>query len=345
MANTPLVSVLMVVRNGMPYIRQAVESLLSQTMQDWELIIADDGSTDETSSYLRSLTDSRVRYFPVEGGYIAARNFTLRTAQSPLAAVLDADDVALPERLQCQYRFLQEHPECVLVGAQVEDIDPEGRPLRRREFPLGDEALRWRLFFGSPFIHPSTMFRRQAALECGAYRPQFPQAEDYDLFSRLAEHGRLANLPQCLLRYRVHPEAVTVKRLDPHLRDSANAVAEYARRHVPEVDPGAVRDLYYFLCVDRDPVETSAWAVAEAYRQIRAGYLAHRPEPGEELRQEIGRLEQVLRWRCVERAERLFWRRPLRAWRWLRLAGRFDPQEGTLSRILLRAGKKWFRIQ
>lgn len=345
MAHTPLVSVLMVVRNGMPYIRQAVESVLAQTMTDWELIVADDGSTDQTPSYIRSITDSRVRYFPLgQVGLVEARNFTLRTAQAPLAAVLDSDDVAMPDRLHQQYRFLEEHPDCVLAGSQVEDIDPEGRPIRRREFPLGDEALRWRLFFGMPFIHPSTMFRRQSALDCGGYRPEFQQAEDYDLFCRLADRGRLANLPQCLLQYRIHPHSLTRERLEMQLRCSAEAAAGYAQGHVAEIDQAAVRDLYYFLCVDRDPVETSAGAMAEAYRQIRASYLAGAAEPGEELLREMARLDQVLRWRCLERMERLFWRRPWQAWRWLRLAGRFDPQEGAVGRILRRALKKCLHL-
>lgn len=344
MADTPLVSVLMAVRNGMPYIRQAVESLLGQTLADWELIVADDGSTDDTPAYIRSLADSRVRYFSLgQVGLVEARNFTLRAAQAPLVAVLDSDDVAMPDRLLQQYRFLKEHPDYVLVGTQVEDIDPEGRPLRRREFPLEDQALRWRLFFGMPFIHPSTMFRRQAALDCGAYRPEFPLSEDYELFTRLAEYGRLANLPQCLLHYRVHPHSLTTERLEVQLRCSAAAAAGYAQCYAPEIELGAVRDLYYFLCVDRDPAETSGPAMAKAYQQIRAGYLARCGQVGEELQREMARLEQVLRWRCLERAERLFWRRPWRAWRWLRLAGWFDPQEGRLSRLLLRAVKKGLR--
>lgn len=345
MSSIPRVSVLMVVRNGMPYIRQAVESLFGQTMHDWELIIADDGSTDQTPLYCRSLTDPRVRYFPLgQVGLVEARNFTLRTARAPLVAVLDADDLAMPERLQRQHEFLQEHPDCVLLGAQVEDVDPEGRPIGRREFPLEDEALRWRLFFGMPFIHPSSMFRREAALACGGYRPEFPLAEDYDLFTRLAEHGRLANLPQCLLRYRIHPKSLTSERLEVQLRCSAEVASQYALRYVPDINPTAVRDLYYFLCVDRDPQETTGRQMAEAFGKIRSGYLAHVPSMGEELRQEMSRTQQVLRWRCLERAEK-HWRRPWRAWQWLRLAGQFDPDQGALGQIALRALKKCFRIK
>ncbi len=335
----PKISVLMAVHNGMPFLPKSVESILAQTFSDWELILADDGSTDQTPQYAQSLADPRIRYFPLgRVGLVETRRFTVRMAQAPLLAVLDADDIALPERLHRQYLFLQKNPSCVLLGSQVEEIDAEDRPIGRREFPLTDQALRWRLFLGSPFIHSSTLTRREAVLASGSY-PPLPQAEDYGLMTRLAEQGTLANLPECLVRYRVHPGMETATQLETQIQLSANVAAQYAVREIPGIDPAAVRDLYFFLCTDRDAQETSAHQMAEAYRKIKAGYLAKVDSPSEELQAEIARAQQVLRWRCLERAQAV-WHRPWRAWQWLRLAGRFDPEQGTLGQIALRALRK-----
>lgn len=340
MDHAPKVSVLMAVRNGMPYLPRTIESILAQELADFELLVVDDGSTDGTGECVGGLRDQRIQYHRVgRVGFCEALNYGLHRARTPLVARIDADDLAYPARLARQYEYLNAHPRCVVVGCQTDEIDPEDRVVGKRTFPLSDAAIRWQMAFGCPLLHPSVMYRRDEVIAVGGYKPGTWPAEDYDLWVRLSERGTMANLPETLMRYRLRPESVTLSRAGEQVALCSRIAAAYASRICPEIDRAAVADLYHFFSDGRDPQETGFEAMLAAFQSIRDHFL-QAAAPSDELRERIAAVQQVLRWYCLERAQRA-WRRPLRAWGWLRLAGQFDPDNGSLRSMLGRRLRKW----
>lgn len=219
---TPAVSVLMGVWNGAPRVREAVESVLGQTMGDLELIVIDDGSVDATPAVLQSFADPRLRIERrARGGLTSALNRALRLARGSLVARLDADDVALPERLERQRAFLEAHPEVGLLGTGAREIDPGGREIATIRPPTDDAAIRCALIRRNPFVHSSVMMRRAAVESAGGYDPAFPVAQDYDLWMRMSRVTHMANLAEPLVVRRILPGRVTATRDTERLRAEA----------------------------------------------------------------------------------------------------------------------------
>ena len=218
----PAVSVLMGVWNGAPRVREAVGSVLGQTMGDLELIVIDDGSTDGTPAILESFGDPRLRVERrARGGLTSALNRALALARAPLLARLDADDLAVPERLARQVAFLDAHPDVGLLGSAAREVDPSGRAIRTVCPPTDDAALRRALIRSNPFVHSSMMMRRAAVELVKGYDPSFPVAQDYDLWMRLSRVTRMANLAEPLVVRRILPGRVTATRDTERLRAEA----------------------------------------------------------------------------------------------------------------------------
>jgi glycosyltransferase involved in cell wall biosynthesis len=208
--------------NGAPRVREAVESVLGQTMGDLELIVIDDGSTDGTPAILESFGDPRLH---VErrgrGGLTSALNRALTLARAPFLARLDADDIAVPERLARQRAFLDAHPDVGLLGSAAREVDPSGRDIRTVRPPTDDAALRRALIRSNPFVHSSMMMRRAAVDLVKGYDPSFPVAQDYDLWMRVSRVTRMANLAEPLVVRRILPGRVTATRDTERLRAEA----------------------------------------------------------------------------------------------------------------------------
>ena len=218
----PAVSVLMGVWNGAPRVREAVGSVLGQTMGDLELIVIDDGSTDGTPAILESFGDPRLRVERrARGGLTSALNRALALARAPLLARLDADDLAVPERLARQVAFLGAHPDVGLLGSAAREVDPSGRDIRTVCPPTDDAALRRALIRSNPFVHSSMMMRRAEVELVEGYDPSFPVAQDYDLWMRLSRVTRMANLAEPLVVRRILPGRVTATRDTERLRAEA----------------------------------------------------------------------------------------------------------------------------
>lgn len=209
----PAVSVLMSVRDGAPWVRDAVQSVLDQSEADLELIVIDDGSVDATPALLGAVRDSRLR---VErrppAGLTPSLNRAIELARAPLLARLDADDVALPERLARQKRFLDAHPEVGLLGTGAREVDAAGRAVGLVTPPADDLGIRRALIRRNPFVHSSVLMRRRVIDEVGGYDPALPVAQDYELWMRMSRVTRLANLPEPLVVRRLLPGRVSSAR-------------------------------------------------------------------------------------------------------------------------------------
>ena len=207
----PRISVLLPVRNALPFLGESVGSIRAQTFDAWELVIVDDGSTDGSTKWLRDIAraDSRLRVFTQpQAGIVAALNRAVAEARGELFARMDADDIADPRRFGKQVQFLDANPNVGVLGTAIRRIGA-ARGIWQR--PIFNAELRAELLFATPFAHPTVMIRR-AVWARGAgvgYRAEFNAAEDVDLWERLAEHTHFANLPEPLLKYRIHPRQTT----------------------------------------------------------------------------------------------------------------------------------------
>ena len=215
-AEQPMLSVLMPVYNGERYLVEAIESILSQTFIDFEFIIVDDGSTDKSLAILRRYADKdgRVRVISRPNtDIVGALNDGLAVSCGEFVARMDADDIALPERFDLQVAFLTDNPDVACVGCAAQQIDLRGTYLAKWETPLDNETIQARHLIGqTSLVHPGVMFRRDAVAAIGGYNPEIPLAQDLDLWLRLGEGCRLANLPSVLLLYRVHDKAISESR-------------------------------------------------------------------------------------------------------------------------------------
>ncbi len=234
-ATPPRVSVLMPVYDAESDVAQAVESILGQTFSDFELLVLDDGSRDRSLEIVEQVCgdDPRVRLFRNSHAGLTVRLCEgVAAARGEFIARQDADDISRPERFEHQVRFLESHAEVSVVGAGSLIIDPEGLPIRERPTPQDHDAIEARLLQGrgDAIFHSAAVFRRTHLIDAGGYRPETEPAEDVDLYLRLAERGRLANLPITLLESRQHVSRVSVLRAVEQRQKINRVLAEAHRR-------------------------------------------------------------------------------------------------------------------
>ncbi|WP_349627724.1 glycosyltransferase [Rhodopseudomonas sp. BR0C11] len=237
----PKVSVIMPVRDGERWVTEAIHSVQNQTFRDFELLVIDDGSADATPTILAdaAAADPRIAVLTQHrDGLVAGLNRGLYAARAPLIARLDADDIALPERLARQVDYMAAHPDVVLLGGWATIIDENGHP-KGREMRPNPNDLRATLMKKSPFIHPTVMFRAEAARRVGGYHAAFEAGEDYDFWLRLADIGELAILPELLIRYREHGGSVTRTRQLRQIYSARLAKLAAAARQAGQPDPSA----------------------------------------------------------------------------------------------------------
>jgi cellulose synthase/poly-beta-1,6-N-acetylglucosamine synthase-like glycosyltransferase len=232
--NKPLVSVVMVVCNVEGFLAESIESILGQTFRDFEFLIVDFGSTDASKAIASTYAakDSRIRLHEIPPcGLSEARNAACFLAQGKYIAVMDADDISLTNRLLWEVEFMERHPEVGVVGGATEWIDRTGQSVYTDHLPTGNDEIRSALTVRCAFCQPTVMIRKEAFNLVGGYRVVFAQAEDYDLWLRLADHFQLANLAAVVLKYRIHPYQVSVRgRVQQTLCFLAAQVAASSRR-------------------------------------------------------------------------------------------------------------------
>lgn len=231
MSDPPLVTVFTTFTDNIAWIDETIASVLAQTFQDFELLLLSDGSPDESERLARLFPDQRIRLVTHRRTPLAEkRQQGLVLARGRYVAVLDSDDVSEPERLATQIAYLEAHPECVAVGSAILFIDENSQPLGYRRYPEEDAALRALLPEANCLAHSSVTMRKDAALAAGGYTTEFI-IEDYDLWLRIARHGRLHNLPEPLTRYRIHSASIKSRKAKASLWDTVRLQVKAVRAY------------------------------------------------------------------------------------------------------------------
>ncbi len=218
--DVPRVSVVMPTYNVAAYVEEAVVSILKQTFTDFEFIIVDDGSTDETWPILKRLAaqDRRIclERNPTHPGQLYSRNRGLQLARADLIAIMDADDISMPERFEKQVAYLDAHPEVGAVGGAIRQIFGQtlGRVMR---CPMTPGLIAWTMCFNIPSWHASCMVRRSVLLAVGGYDESFVVSGDHDLWLRMSHHTYFGNVPDVVLYYRRHASSTTYRHSERQL--------------------------------------------------------------------------------------------------------------------------------
>jgi glycosyltransferase involved in cell wall biosynthesis len=197
----------MPVFNTARYLRDAIASVQGQTFADIELLVVDDGSTDGSSALLDEIAAGEPRLRLIRRpnrGLVETRNQLLEEASGEFIAWMDSDDISHPERIERQLAAFRAEPDLVCVGTDVRLVDPTGKAIGVERHPAGDAAIREEQLHGRGLRFGSTMQRRSDALAVGGFRSPFPMGEDFDYLLRIAEKGRVANVPDVLYDYRQH---------------------------------------------------------------------------------------------------------------------------------------------
>lgn len=230
----------MPVFNTERFLGEAIESILAQSFEEFELIAIDDGSGDGSAEILEryARADERLRVFRREHQRLPATlNFGCALAEGKYIARMDADDIALPRRFERQVEFLDRHPRVAIVGTQLERIREDGARIDVTNVPLEHAEIDANMQRFCCMYHPTVMMRTEAVRALGGYREPFFAAEDHDLWLRAAERYELANLPEILLRYRIHRQALSFEKLEQQVMSAMAAEVSARLRRAGKSDP------------------------------------------------------------------------------------------------------------
>ena len=210
--HNPQITVLMPAYNVAKYIGIAINSVLAQTFTDFELLIINDGSTDDTEKIVRSFSDDRIRLInQTNQGVAAALNIGMLNARADLVARFDADDICLPERLMVQYNFLNDNPDYIIVGSDADYIDMNEEYVFTYSMPAHANNEIQELHVNKcPFIHSAVLFRKEFILQAGGYNIEACAFEDHILWAKSIRLGKTCNLQQVLLQVRLNPESSSI---------------------------------------------------------------------------------------------------------------------------------------
>ncbi|QOV87972.1 glycosyltransferase family 2 protein [Humisphaera borealis] len=238
MSTSPAISVLMPVYNAEEFVAETMDSILAQTFRDFEFICINDGSKDGSLAVMQKYADrdSRVKIISRPNtGLVPALNEGLAASRGKYVARIDSDDLSAPERFDLQFTRMEAEPELVALGSNANAMDEYGNLLGSYDNPLTHEAIEKAHLLGMSSIHhPAVMFRPDAVRRVGGYRKETWPCEDYDLWMRLGEVGRLANLPQRLLTKRLMSSSIVATTLDRQEAKQLLVLTEtWKRRNLP----------------------------------------------------------------------------------------------------------------
>lgn len=210
MKTGPFISVILPVYNAQPFLKEAIESILNQSYSNFEFIIINDGSTDDSEKTILQFNDSRIKYYYQQNkGLGATLNIALSLCAGKYIARQDQDDVSYPDRFKKQIEFLEKNPTTVLLGTRAKILIENTTEIKYHNHATHSADLKFDLLFDNPFVHSSVMFKKSIIDEVGIYTIDRNLYEDYDLWSRMALNGEVANLPDILLDYRHHAKGLS----------------------------------------------------------------------------------------------------------------------------------------
>ncbi|PWB18335.1 glycosyltransferase family 2 protein, partial [Flavobacterium sp. HTF] len=231
----PKITVLMPVYNCELYIKETVDSILNQTFTDFEFLIIDDASTDKTVDIIKTYNDSRIKLIvkPVNTGYTNSLNYGLKIAKGEYIARMDGDDISFPERFAKQVSLLDANPEIILCGTLYQIIGTE----KVCNHPLNYEEIKVKLISGCYIAHPTVMFRKSVFESYNLqYDTNMEPAEDHELWSRLIFLGKVVNIDEVLLWYRVHIKQTSIISNEKQLKISKEVAINMLQKLIPEID-------------------------------------------------------------------------------------------------------------
>jgi glycosyltransferase involved in cell wall biosynthesis len=230
----PNISIVMTTYNSSKYIKECIESVLDQNFKNYEFIIVDDGSTDNTIEIIQSYEDSRIILISNAHNYIQSLNIGINKAQSKYIARMDSDDIMLMERLKLQYDFMESHPQIDICGGAAQTFDQTTKTTKLNVSTNHIDIV-LNFMFGNSIIHPSVIIKRDILkifpckkniYEC--YNPQYIYAEDYKMWTDLAIKGyQFANIPEVIIKYRISENQVTQMKNKEMMVCSRKISAEY----------------------------------------------------------------------------------------------------------------------
>jgi glycosyltransferase involved in cell wall biosynthesis len=270
----PIISVIMAVKDGQKYIRQAIDSVLGQTCGDFEFIIIDDGSTDGSLQLIENFDDSRITLIKNQNhlGLSKSLNAGLYAARGEYIARMDADDICLPERFEKQIRFLDQHPQIAVLGTGIKLIDEQGKTIQDVHLPIDSDLIKWQLCFINPIAHPSVMMRGAAVKQVGGYDPELIRSQDYDLWWRLSAKYQLANLPDILVLLRQHSRQVSnanrSEQFEFGLKINQKNLSSLFGHVIPEA---VIRNLWTNKCPTVEDAFLSGQLILDYFHKISEG--------------------------------------------------------------------------
>lgn len=250
----PAVSVLMPVHNGEHYLKEAVESILAQTFADFEFLIIDDGSTDRSRQIVESFSDPRIVLVAnaENRGTVHVLNQGIALARGRYIARMDADDISLPERLERQVRFMNEHPDIGVSGTGMRLIK-NGKLRNIRTHAASDQELKIQLLFSPCFFHPTVIIRAELA-KAHPYPDNLVYTQDYNYWTKLAPLTSFANLGEVLLHFREHEGQISTRKADMQVSNARALRTEYLRRLVGEVSPEKLA-IHHAIAENRNDID------------------------------------------------------------------------------------------
>ncbi|MEK9155708.1 MAG: glycosyltransferase [Patescibacteria group bacterium] len=230
----PKVSVITPAYNAGRYLNETIQSILGQSFKDFEYIIIDDRSTDNTWNIIKkySRIDNRIVFVRNKEnlGIAGNRNRGISLAKGKYIAWQDADDISLPDRVKKQYRFLEKHSSVGMCGGYIRFFNEKG-VIGVRKYAVNDSTVRSKIFLYSPVAQPTAMIRTKCFKELGQYDLSCPPAEDLDMAFRIGTKYKFANIPEVLLEYRVHPDSATYSKLKRIEINTIRIRKKYAKKY------------------------------------------------------------------------------------------------------------------
>jgi GT2 family glycosyltransferase len=304
---SPTISVVMAAYKGAALVGETIESLFAQTLTDWELVVVDDCSPDNTLDVLRRYDDPRIRVIAsrVNQGPVKTRNMAMAEARGRFFAGLDQDDICLPDRFARQLAYLDAHPDVVLVGATADLLeDGKVRPGLSTE-PTTPDLISWRLHFSNPLVWSSVMMRADVARQLDPItRPDILYAEDFDLYHRISALGRVARIDEPLLLYRIHAQGASKTFEDIMIGNSCRVLAEaYAPIMGDAAEPAARAVILHVMKGDPVPDRVTLDQIGAVLMQVRS-YLAETRHFDFATLAEVDRSISAIWWRLIRTAVR-----------------------------------------